>query len=117
MAPILHELARHPEQFHSVVIVTAQHREMLEQVLGLFPKVPIYDLDVMCQDQSLTAVSCRTLTALEPILRYESPDIVLVQGDTTTTLISAVAAFYHRIPIGHIEAGLRTHNKYQLFPG
>lgn len=116
MAPVIAELKRHPEAFEVVATVTGQHREMLDQVLGLFKIQPDYDLDIMQAKQSLAQITNRVLQGLDSILENESPDVVLVQGDTTTTFASALAAFYHQIPVGHIEAGLRTHDKYNPFP-
>ena len=116
MAPVLSELTRRPDSFRAVVVVTAQHREMLDQVLGLFSIVPDYDLNVMSYDQSLTAISSKALVELEPVLKKEAPDVVLVQGDTTTTFFGALAAFYQCIPVGHVEAGLRTRNKFHPYP-
>lgn len=116
LAPVLKELARYPDRLHSITVVTAQHREMLDQVLNLFFITPDYDLDIMRPTQSPFDVTTKTLTDLQPILERENPDIVLVQGDTTTAFAAALAAFYLRIPIGHVEAGLRTYDKYQPFP-
>jgi len=98
------------------VCVTAQHRQMLDQVLNLFKIVPEYDLNLMVEDQSPTQVASAVLHGLEPVLQSERPDWVLVQGDTTTTATAALAAYYARIPVGHVEAGLRTHNKWSPFP-
>jgi UDP-N-acetylglucosamine 2-epimerase (non-hydrolysing) len=116
MAPVVQELAKHPDQIISRVCVTAQHREMLDQVLGLFTIKPDYDLDIMQQRQQLAGVTAKVLLGTEHVIQQEQPDWVLVQGDTTTTMAAAMAAFYHRCKIGHIEAGLRTGNKFQPYP-
>jgi len=107
MAPLVHALARDPD-FDAKVCVTAQHREMLDQVLNLFSIVPDYDLNIMQPGQGLTEITCRILEGLKPILESFRPDVVLVHGDTTTTIAASLAAFYQRIPVGHVEAGLRT---------
>jgi len=116
MAPIVQELARHHDRIQSVVCVTAQHRQMLDQVLKLFEIVPNYDLDVMQDSQSPVQVAAAVLTKLEPVLRTECFDWVLVQGDTTTVVAAAMVAFYTRAKVGHVEAGLRTYDKYNPFP-
>ncbi len=116
MAPIVRELARCHARIQSVVCVTAQHRQMLDQVLKLFEIVPDYDLDVMQDSQSPVQVAATVLTKLEPVLRAECPDWVLVQGDTTTVAAAAMAAFYARTKVGHVEAGLRTYDKHHPFP-
>jgi len=116
MAPVIKELEKHPDQFSSRVCVTAQHREMLDQVLNLFEIKPDYDLNIMVSDQDLFDVTCNVIHGLKPILEKERPDLVLVQGDTTTTMAASLAAFYCKIPIGHVEAGLRTFNKFAPFP-
>lgn len=116
MAPVVKELERHAGGVISRVCVTAQHRQMLDQVLELFAIVPDHDLNVMAADQSPTQVAAAVLQKLEPILQAERPDWVLIQGDTTTVLTAAIGAFYARIKIGHVEAGLRTRNKTQPFP-
>lgn len=115
MAPVVKALNDSP-QIESLVCVTAQHREMLDQVLALFEIVPDYDLDIMKSEQSLTQASSRMLLALEPILKECQPDLVLVHGDTSTTLCGAQAAFYQQIPIGHVESGLRTYDIYSPWP-
>lgn len=115
MAPVVKALAAKPE-FDSKVVVTAQHREMLDQVLELFAIQPDYDLDVMAAAQSLTQITCRVLTRLDEVLAVECPDMVLVHGDTTTTFAAALAAFYRQVPVGHVEAGLRTGAKYFPYP-
>ena len=116
MAPVVLELNKHPEYIVPIVTVTAQHREMLDQVLNLFEIVPHHDLDIMCQGQTLFDITTRAIEGLNEVFECERPDLVLVHGDTTTTFAGALAAFYHQIPIGHVEAGLRTHNKYSPFP-
>lgn len=116
MAPVVLELARYPEYIKPVVAVTAQHREMLDQVLSLFAIAPDHDLDIMAQGQTLFDITCRSMQGLNAVLAQEKPDLVLVHGDTTTTFAGALAAFYHQIPVGHVEAGLRTGNKYSPFP-
>lgn len=116
MAPVVLELARYPELIKPVVAVTAQHREMLDQVLHLFGIVPDHDLDIMAQGQTLFDITSRALAGLNGVLASERPDLVLVHGDTTTTFAGSLAAFYHQIAVGHVEAGLRTHSKYSPFP-
>ena len=115
MAPLVKKLNEDP-QIRSVLCVTAQHREMLDQVLDLFGLTPDYDLNIMKPNQTLSMITANVLTGLDPILEKEKPDIVLVHGDTSTTFSAALAAFYHRIPVGHVEAGLRTYDKYSPFP-
>ncbi|CNK12979.1 UDP-N-acetylglucosamine 2-epimerase [Yersinia intermedia] len=115
MAPLVHALAK-DEAFESRVCVTAQHREMLDQVLRLFEIQPDYDLNIMKPGQGLTEITCRILEGLKPVLAEFKPDVILVHGDTTTTLSTSLAAFYHRIPVGHVEAGLRTGNLYSPWP-
>lgn len=116
MAPVLRELSRYPHQFQLCIVVTAQHREMLDQVLRVFEIQPHYDLDIMERDQSLAQITTRSLKGLDPLIAQEKPDMVLVQGDTVTVFAAALTAFYHKVPIGHIEAGLRTEDKYNPFP-
>lgn len=116
MAPVIKELEKRPDCFRSVVCVTAQHRQMLDQVLELFEIRPDYDLDIMKPGQDLFDVTCNVLTGLKPVLEKERPDIVLVHGDTTTTMAAALAAYYSRVRVGHVEAGLRTGDKYAPFP-
>lgn len=116
MAPVLRELQKHTDEITSRVCVTAQHRQMLDQVLSLFDINPDYDLNVMQSSQSPSQVAAAILTGLEPILKVEEPDWVLLQGDTTTVASAALAAFYARAKVGHVEAGLRTFNKWQPFP-
>lgn len=115
MAPVVKALAKNPD-IESLVCVTAQHREMLDQVLQLFEITPDYDLDIMKSGQSLTEASSRMLLALEPVLKECKPDMILVHGDTSTTLCAALAAFYQQIPVGHVEAGLRTYNIRSPWP-
>jgi UDP-N-acetylglucosamine 2-epimerase (non-hydrolysing) len=116
MSPVIRYMQSHPEEFSVRVAVTAQHRQMLDQALAVFGIVPDYDLNTMAPGQTLTASASRILAALEPVYADAKPDIVFVQGDTTTTLHGALAAFYARIPVGHIEAGLRTGDMAQPFP-
>ena len=116
MAPVIKELERRPDKFTSMVCVTAQHREMLDQVLDIFNIKTDYDLNLMRSDQNLFEITSRVLEALEPVLKEVRPDIVLVQGDTTTVFVAALAAYYLQIMVGHVEAGLRTHDKYNPFP-
>jgi UDP-N-acetylglucosamine 2-epimerase (non-hydrolysing) len=116
MAPVVRALKRYDGELHTVVVVTAQHRCMLDQMLGKFSITPDYDLDVMAPGQSLTEITVRVLSRLEAVILAEQPDLMLVQGDTTTAFVGGLAAFYHRIPVGHVEAGLRTRNKYNPFP-
>ena len=116
LAPIVLELERHRENFKTEICVTGQDREMLDQMLQVFGLRPDYDLGVMKAGQNLTEVTAACLTGLERILRRERPDVVLVQGDTTTTFAASLAAYYQHIPVGHIEAGLRTGKKYDPFP-
>jgi len=115
MAPLVHALAQ-DSFFEARVCVTAQHREMLDQVLHLFSIVPDYDLNIMKPGQGLTEITCRILEGLKPILESFKPDVVLVHGDTTTTIATSLAAFYQRIPVGHVEAGLRTGDLYSPWP-
>src|ERR1700682_2083730 len=116
LGPVILELARHRDRIDSRVCVTAQHRDMLDQVLRIFGIQPDYDLDVMQADQTPTQVAAAVLTRLEPILLDERPDWVLVQGDTTTVAAAALGAFYSRARVGHVEAGLRTGDRWQPFP-
>ncbi|WP_312523826.1 non-hydrolyzing UDP-N-acetylglucosamine 2-epimerase [Anaerospora sp.] len=116
MAPVVLELTRYPEYITPIVAVTAQHREMLDQVLNLFSITPDHDLDIMCQGQTLFDITCRGMQGLNAVFEEEKPDLVLVHGDTTTTFAGSLAAYYHQIAIGHVEAGLRTGNKYSPFP-
>jgi UDP-N-acetylglucosamine 2-epimerase (non-hydrolysing) len=116
LASVILELKKHPDTFQTVVCATGQHRQMLDQVLTFFGIEPDHDVDVMREDQSLSDLTAAILTGLRDVLVREAPDIVLVQGDTTTTFVASLAAFYHKIPIGHVEAGLRTGDKYHPFP-
>ncbi len=116
MAPLVKELERHREKITCRVAVTAQHREMLDQVLSLFSITPDHDLDIMKPDQSLFDITTRALEGLREVILGEKPDLILVHGDTTTTFVAALAAYYLQIPVGHVEAGLRTGNKYSPFP-
>ena len=116
LAPVILELEKHPEGIESLVCVTAQHREMLDQVLEWFQIKPDYDLDLMQPGQGLAEFASRALIAVSKVLQELRPDVVLVQGDTTTVMITALAAFYQRIPVGHVEAGLRTQDRYNPFP-
>lgn len=115
MAPIIKEMEK-CEHIHQEVCVTAQHREMLDQVLNIFNIKPDYDLNIMTQNQTLTGITINALKGLEDTLEKSNPDIILVHGDTTTTFVGSLAAFYKKIKIGHVEAGLRTYNKYEPFP-
>lgn len=115
MCPLVKELQQ-DARFESVVCVTAQHREMLDQVLAVFGVKPDYDLNVMAPSQTLSGITTRILNGMEPVLREAKPDVVLVHGDTTTSFAVALAAFYQQIPVGHVEAGLRTYNRYSPFP-
>ena len=116
LAPLIKRLEQHPERFRTIPIVTAQHREMLDQVLSLFTIRPEHDLDIIHPRQSLAEITARAVTGLDSVLSREKPDFVVVQGDTSTTFVAALAAFYHRIRIAHVEAGLRTRQKYYPFP-
>jgi UDP-N-acetylglucosamine 2-epimerase (non-hydrolysing) len=116
ICPLVNVLKSRPQDFDVVVTVTGQHREMLQQVLDVFGVVPDYDLDIMKSGQTLFDVTTAVLNRLSPLLEVESPDVVLVHGDTTTTFAAALACFYFRIPVGHVEAGLRTHNLYSPWP-
>ena len=116
MAPVIKSLMNYSEQVESVVCVTAQHREMLDQVLEIFEIVPDYDLNLMNPNQSLSRLTASVLTALDEVIAFEKPDWVLVQGDTTTAMAASLVAYYHRIKLGHVEAGLRTNDKFQPFP-
>ena len=116
MAPLVREFQKHPEAFETIVCVTGQHREMLDQVLRIFGIQPDYDLNIMRQGQDLYDVTARVLLGMRDVLREARPDVVLVHGDTTTSAAAALAAFYQRIPVGHVEAGLRTHDIYSPWP-
>lgn len=116
MAPLIKEYQKYPETFRTIVCVTGQHREMLDQVLRLFDIHPDYDLNIMKQGQDLYDITARVLTGMREVLQDAHPDLVLVHGDTTTSTAAALAAFYQQIPVGHVEAGLRTHNIYSPWP-
>lgn len=116
MCPLVKEFQKHPKDFHTIVCVTGQHREMLDQVLHIFEVVPDFDLNIMKQGQDLYDVTARVLIGMRDVLKQCKPDIVLVHGDTTTSTAAALAAFYQQIPVGHVEAGLRTHNIYSPWP-
>ena len=116
MAPVVFELKKHSSEIQTIVAVTAQHRQMLDQVLQLFHIQPDYDLDIMSQGQTLYDITTKALLGLKTVLETEKPDLVLVHGDTTTTFAGALAAYYQQIPVGHVEAGLRTGNIYSPFP-
>lgn len=116
MAPLVKEFQKCPRQFETIVCVTGQHREMLDQVLHIFDIVPDYDLNIMKQGQDLYDVTSRVLLGMRDVLKKVQPDVVLVHGDTTTSTAAALAAFYQQIPVGHVEAGLRTHNIYSPWP-
>ena len=116
MAPLVKEFQKYSVEFQTIVCVTGQHREMLDQVLRIFEIQPDYDLNIMKQGQDLYDVTARVLTGMRDVLKKVQPDIVLVHGDTTTSTATALAAFYQQIPVGHIEAGLRTHNIYSPWP-
>ena len=116
MAPVVLELKKYEPQIKVDVVVTGQHREMLDQVLEVFQIKPEYDLNIMQHGQSLSQITARVLTGLEPIFDDISPDVVFAQGDTSTTFVAGLAAFYHKAKFAHVEAGLRTHNKYNPFP-
>jgi len=116
MAPLVKEFQKHPDQFQTIVCVSGQHREMLDQVLHLFSIKPDFDLNIMKQGQDLYDVTARVLVGMRDVLTKVKPDLVLVHGDTTTSTASALAAFYQQIPVGHVEAGLRTHDIYSPWP-
>lgn len=116
MAPLVKEFQKHPEKVETIVCVTGQHREMLDQVLQIFDIHPNYDLNIMKQGQDLYDVTSRVLLGMREVLKEAKPDVVLVHGDTTTSTAAALAAFYQQIPVGHVEAGLRTHNIYSPWP-
>ena len=116
MAPLVKEFQKYPKEFKTIVCVTGQHREMLDQVLTIFDIKPDYDLNIMKQGQDLYDVTARVLTGMRDVFKECKPDVVLVHGDTTTSTAAALAAFYQQIPVGHVEAGLRTHNIYSPWP-
>jgi UDP-N-acetylglucosamine 2-epimerase (non-hydrolysing) len=116
LCPLVHQLYRYKNKFKTSVCITAQHRQMLDQVLDIFHLIPDHDLNLMTNNQTLFDITSRILIETGKIIESEKPDILIVQGDTTTTFASALAAFYHKVPVGHVEAGLRTYNKYAPFP-
>ena len=116
MAPLILALQKRASEFETVVTVTAQHREMLDQALNIFGIQPDHDLDIMQKDQTITTITTNVLLKLDQVIKQEKPDIILVHGDTTTTFAASLAAFYNQIAIGHVEAGLRTWNKYSPYP-
>jgi UDP-N-acetylglucosamine 2-epimerase (non-hydrolysing) len=116
MAPVIHELNKYKDKIESIVAVTAQHREMLDQVLKVFNIKPDYDLNIMKDRQSLSSITTRVLNGIDEIIKKEHPDLVLVHGDTTTTFAASLSAFYNQVMIGHVEAGLRTYNKNSPYP-
>lgn len=116
MAPVVLELQKHADRIQTIVAVTAQHRQMLDQVLDLFRITPDYDLDIMSQGQTLYDITTKSLMGLKDVLAKEKPDLVLVHGDTTTTFAGALASYYQQVPVGHVEAGLRTGDIYSPFP-
>ena len=116
MAPLVKEFQKYPQKFETIVCVTGQHRQMLDQVLEIFDIKPDYDLNIMKQGQDLYDVTARVLVGMRDVLKETKPDVVLVHGDTTTSTAAALAAFYQQIPVGHVEAGLRTHNIYSPWP-
>ena len=116
MAPLVKAFEKHPQDFNTLVCVTGQHREMLDQVLRLFDIAPDYDLNIMKQGQDLYDVTARVLMGMRDVLKHAKPDVILVHGDTTTSTAAALAAFYQQIPVGHVEAGLRTHDIYSPWP-
>ena len=116
LAPVIKALQQHPDQILTTVCVTAQHREMLDQVLEAFEISPDLDLDLMKPDQSLAGITARIFSELDPILKQTAPDWLVVQGDTTTVMAAAILGYYNRVKVAHVEAGLRTHDKWQPFP-
>lgn len=116
LAPVIKELQRYPDALKSIVTVTAQHRQMLDSVLGVFSIKPDHDLNIMRSNQGLSDITCKVLMGIEAIYESEKPDMVLVQGDTTTVFASSLAAYHKQIPVGHVEAGLRSHDNYHPFP-
>jgi UDP-N-acetylglucosamine 2-epimerase (non-hydrolysing) len=116
MCPLVKEFQKFPDLFRTVVCVTGQHRELLDQVLRIFEVIPDYDLDIMKPGQDLYDVTSRVLVGMRDVLNSVKPDVVLVHGDTTTSFAAALAAFYQKIPVGHVEAGLRTHDIYSPWP-
>ena len=115
MAPLVRELAAR-ENIESICCLTGQHREMLDSVMGIFRLQAEYDLNIMQKQQTLSSITTRTILGMDSVLEEAQPDLVLVHGDTSTTFAGALAAFYHKVPVGHVEAGLRTYDKYSPFP-
>ncbi len=116
LAPLIIETQKYPETFNVGICLTGQHREMVRSILNGFEITPDHDLDIMLPNQTLAQITSRALTALDALFRTEQPDVIIVQGDTSTVLAASLAAFYHKIPVAHVEAGLRTHNKYSPWP-
>ncbi|HNX96491.1 MAG TPA: UDP-N-acetylglucosamine 2-epimerase (non-hydrolyzing), partial [Candidatus Aminicenantes bacterium] len=116
LAPVIHRLRQFPDDFAPFLLATAQHRQMLDQVLSLFDLTPDRDLDLMVPNQTLDGLSARVMSSVSDIYREHKPDVVVVQGDTTTAMVAALAAFYQRIPVAHVEAGLRTGDIFNPFP-
>ncbi len=116
LAPVINRFAQDHGLFKTEIVITAQHRQMLDQVLDLFQISPHHDLDIMSHDQTLAQVTSRALEGIDAVLKQDPPDLVFVQGDTTSTFVGALAAFYHRIPVAHVEAGLRTYDRYRPYP-
>ena len=116
LAPVIKEMERYPKEIESIVVATAQHREMLDHVLKVFEITPDFDLNIMARNQDLFHVTGRALEKLKKVFKEIQPDLVLVQGDTTTTFVGALASFYEKIPVGHVEAGLRSHERYSPYP-
>ncbi len=116
MAPIILEMNQRKSEFEAITVVTAQHREMLDQVLEIFKITPDYDLNIMKPNQTLSEITGRVLNKLDTIIQEVKPDVILVHGDTTTTFAASISAFYNQIPLGHVEAGLRTWDKYSPYP-
>ena len=116
ICPLVNEFKKHPDKFETIVCVTGQHRQMLDQVLEAFNVVPQYDLSIMKEKQTLFDITTNILNRIKEVLEKERPDVVLVHGDTSTTFVTALACFYMQIPVGHVEAGLRTYNIYSPYP-
>ena len=116
MAPVVNALKKRSDEFDTVTVVSAQHRQMLDQVLDIFNIIPDYDLDIMQQRQTLSGITARVITKLDDVINETKPDVILVHGDTTTTFAASISAFYHQVTIGHVEAGLRTWQKYSPYP-
>lgn len=116
MAPVVNALKKRSDEFEAITVVSAQHRQMLDQVLTIFKIIPDYDLNIMQQRQTLSGITTRVITSLDDVIAETKPDIILVHGDTTTTFAASISAFYHQVAIGHVEAGLRTWQKYSPYP-